>query len=110
MRTNNEVTVTSFTDFKLSKPVNSTAVNKVTVTSLLVPPAQAGYALLMVLWFPAALSAIAFTVANTVRAETDRTSTSIDSVSAYYLATGAIDRALLYIQWGPGTRKPDGTA
>src|SRR5260370_37932979 len=71
--------------------------------------AQTGSALLMVLWLSAALSAIAFTVANTVRAETERTSTSIDSLRAYYLATGAIDRALLYINWGAGFRKPDGT-
>jgi len=63
----------------------------------------------MVLWLSAALSAIAFTVANTVRAETERTSTSIDSLRAYYLATGAIERTLLYINWGAGFRKPDGT-
>jgi general secretion pathway protein K len=68
-----------------------------------------GSALLMVLWLSAALSAIAFTVANTVRAETERTSTSVDSLRAYYLATGAIERTLLYINWGPGFRKPDGT-
>ncbi len=68
-----------------------------------------GSALLMVLWLSAALSAIAFTVANTVRAETERTSTSIDSLRAYYLATGAIDRAILYMFWGPAPRKPDGS-
>src|SRR5260370_19218318 len=71
--------------------------------------APTGSALLMVLWLSAALSAIAFTVANTVRAETERTSTSIDSLRAYYLATGAIERSLLYINWGAGFRKPDGT-
>jgi len=64
----------------------------------------------MVLWLSAALSAIAFTVANTVRAETERTSTSIDSVRAYYLATGTIERTILYLEWGPTQRKPDGTA
>ena len=69
-----------------------------------------GSALLAVLWLSAALSAIAFTVANTVRAETERTSTEVDSLRAYYLASGAIDRAILYIQWGPGYRNPDGTA
>jgi general secretion pathway protein K len=72
-------------------------------------PAHKGSALLMVLWLSAALSAIAFTVANTVRAETERTSTSVDSLRAYYLATGAVDRALLYLLWGPTQRKPDGT-
>ena len=71
--------------------------------------AQNGSALLAVLWLAAALSAIAFSVANTVRAETERTSTEVDSLRAYYLASGAIDRAILYIQWGPSYRNPDGT-
>ena len=71
---------------------------------------ELGSALLAVLWLSAALSAIAFTVANTVRAETERTSTSADSLRTYYLASGAIDRALLYIQWGGGYRNPDGSA
>ena len=61
---------------------------------------QSGSALLMVLWLSAALSAIAFTVANTVRSETERTSTEVDSLRCYYLATGAIERALVYVQWG----------
>ena len=68
-----------------------------------------GSALLAVLWLAAALSAIAFSVANSVRAETDRTSTQVDALRAYYLAAGAIDRAILYIQWGPSYRNPDGT-
>lgn len=59
-----------------------------------------GSALLAVLWLAAALAAIAFTVANTVRGETERTSTAVESLRAYYLATAGIDRALLYIQWG----------
>ena len=62
---------------------------------------QRGSALLAVLWLTAALSAIAFTVARTVRAETERTSTDIDALRTYYLATGSIDRALLWIEWGP---------
>lgn len=69
-----------------------------------------GTALLAVLWLSAALSAIAFTVASTVRGETERTSTEIDALRAGYLAAGAVDRALLYIQWGPTFRNPDGTA
>ena len=73
-------------------------------------PASQGAALLAVLWLSAALSAIAFTIASTVRAETERTSTDVDALRAGYLAQGAIDRALLYIQWGPTYRKPDGTA
>jgi len=57
-----------------------------------------GMALLAVLWLAAALSAIAFTVATSVRSETDRTSTDVDSLKAYYLATGAINRAILRIE------------
>jgi general secretion pathway protein K len=68
-----------------------------------------GVALLSVLWLAAALSAIAFTVANLVRAETDRALTEKDAVRAYYLASGAIDRAMLYVQWGPQYRNPDGS-
>src|ERR1700693_4465986 len=69
-----------------------------------------GSAPLAVLWLTAALSAIAFTVANTVRAETERTSTAVDSLKAYYLATGAINRAIFRIEWGPGYRNPDGSS
>jgi general secretion pathway protein K len=69
---------------------------------------QSGSALLAVLWLSAALTAIAFSVATTVRGETDRTATAIDQTRAYYLATAGIDRALLYISWGPGPRLPDG--
>jgi general secretion pathway protein K len=69
-----------------------------------------GVALLSVLWLAAALSAIAFTVANLVRAETDRALTEKDAVRAYYLASGAIDRAMLYVQWGPAYRNPDGSS
>src|ERR1035438_8415741 len=69
-----------------------------------------GSALLAVLWLTAALSAIAFSVATTVRSETERTSTAIDSVRAYYLATGAINRAILHIEWGPGYRNPDASS
>ena len=69
-----------------------------------------GSALLAVLWLAAALSAIAFSVASTVRAETERTSTEVDALRAYYLASAAVDRAILYIQWGAsGYRNPDGT-
>jgi general secretion pathway protein K len=71
---------------------------------------HSGSALLAVLWLTAALSAIAFSVASTVRAETERTSTSLDSLHAYYLATGAISRAMLRIEWGPAFRNPDGTS
>lgn len=70
---------------------------------------QRGAALLTVLWLVAALSAIAFSVATSVRTETERTGTHVEQVKAYYLATGALDRALLWISWGSGARRPDGT-
>jgi general secretion pathway protein K len=67
-----------------------------------------GGALLAVLWLVAALSAIAFAVASSVRGEAMRAGTSVDGVKAYYLATGAIDRALLYMVWGDGVKWPNG--
>ncbi len=70
---------------------------------------RTGSALLAVLWLAAALSAIAFTVANTVHGETERTSTDVDSLRAYYLASGSVERAILWIIWGPGQRNPDGS-
>jgi len=63
----------------------------------------------MVLWLSAALSAIAFSLAGTVRTETDRAASAVDGLKAYYLATGAVQRALLYFEWGGGYRNPDGT-
>jgi len=69
--------------------------------------ATAGSALLAVLWLVAGLSAIAFSLATTVRGEAERTSTAVDGVRSYYLATGAIQRAILYMQWSP-TQLPDG--
>jgi len=53
----------------------------------------------MVLWISAALAAVAFSLANTVRGETDRTSTVLDEVRGYYLATGAVDRAAVELLW-----------
>ena len=70
---------------------------------------RTGSALLAVLWLSAALSAIAFAVANTVRSETERTSTEVDGLRSYYLATAGINRALLWIEWGQQFRNPDGT-
>ena len=52
---------------------------------------QRGGALLAVLWLSAALSAIALTLALTVRTELERASGSVDSVRAYFLAEGAIE-------------------
>jgi general secretion pathway protein K len=58
-----------------------------------------GSALLTVLWLSAALAAIAFSLANTVLGETDRTSTEVDGLRCYYLASGAIHRAYLEELW-----------
>ncbi len=60
-----------------------------------------GAALLLVLWLAAALSAIAFTLANTVRGEIERSSTDADGLKAYYLAEGAIDRTVGLHRIGP---------
>lgn len=70
---------------------------------------QRGAALLAVLWLSAALTAIAFTLATTVRGETERTTTAVEGTKAYYLATGSLERAILHIEWGSGYRYPDGS-
>ena len=67
-----------------------------------------GGALLMVLWLSAALSAIAFSVATSVRSEISRTDTAIEGLRAYYLACGAAERAVNYMLYGPGPRNPFG--
>lgn len=72
--------------------------------------ARRGSALLAVLWLSAALAAIAFSLAATVRGEIEHTSTTLDGTRAYYLATGGIQRALLYIQWGQLYKAPDGSS
>jgi general secretion pathway protein K len=59
-----------------------------------------GSALLAVLWLSAVLAAIAFSLASTVRGEAERAATSVDTLRGYYLATGAIQRAILYTLWG----------
>jgi general secretion pathway protein K len=60
---------------------------------------QRGSALLSVLWLSAALSAIAFSLSITVRGEIERTSTAVDSLRAYYLARGGVERAALEVLW-----------
>jgi general secretion pathway protein K len=59
-----------------------------------------------VLWLSAALGAIAFTVASTVRGETERAATLADGLRAYYLACGGFDRALMHALAGPRTAGP----
>ncbi len=72
---------------------------------------ERGGALLAVLWLSAALAAIAFSVAATVRSETERASTNSESTRAYYLAAGGVHRAMLWMYWGMwrNPRNPDGT-
>ena len=70
---------------------------------------QSGSALLAVLWLSAALAAIGFALSSTVRGETDRTSTAIDSLRCYYLAHGGVERAALELLWSqdaPLERRP----
>ncbi len=72
------------------------------------PHARRGSALLAVLWLSAALSAIAFSLAATVRSETDRASTSVEGLKAEFLAQGAVERGLLYLEWGQNYLTPEG--
>jgi general secretion pathway protein K len=53
---------------------------------------------LAVLWFSAALSAIAFALSMTVRTELDRAALNVDSTRAYFLAQGAIEIAMKRMQ------------
>jgi general secretion pathway protein K len=55
----------------------------------------------------AGLAAIALTIANTVRGETERSSTDADGLKAYYLAAGGIDRMLLYLEKADSFRGAD---
>jgi general secretion pathway protein K len=63
----------------------------------------------MVLWLSAALSAVAFSVATSVRAETERVSGAADGLRAWYLATGSVERAMQWMLWGSDYRNPDGS-
>jgi hypothetical protein len=77
---------------------------------VLVPSrSQRGSALLAVLWMSAALAAIAFSLASTVRSETDRVTTNSEGLRAWYLATGSVERGIQWMMWGPGYRNSDGS-
>lgn len=71
---------------------------------------QRGGALLSVMWLSAALTAIAFSIALSVRAEVERTENSLQGLKAEYLARAGLDRALNYMMYGSGPRWPDGRA
>jgi len=70
---------------------------------------SSGSVLIAVLWLTAALAAVTFALATNVRSEIDRTSTESEGLRAYYLASGSIDRAVLWIRWGAQYRKRDGS-
>jgi len=65
-----------------------------------------GGALLAVMWLSAALSAIAFSLANTVRGEIERSSTAVDGLRTQYLAQAGIERGILYVEWGRQSQMP----
>jgi general secretion pathway protein K len=65
-----------------------------------------GSALLTVLWLTAALSAIGLAVANNVRGETERSATNVDDAKSYFIAKGAVERAMLHMFWGPDFYRP----
>lgn len=65
-----------------------------------------GSALLAVLWLSAALSVIAFSLANTVRGEVERSSTAVDGLRAQYLAEAGIERGILYVEWARENQLP----
>jgi general secretion pathway protein K len=69
-----------------------------------------GGALLAVMWLSAALSAIAFSLANTVRGEIERSSTAVDGLRTQYLAQAGIERGILYVEWGRQDRMPPNIA
>jgi general secretion pathway protein K len=53
----------------------------------------------MVLWVSAALAAIGFSLASSVRGEAERASTAVDGLRSYYLAVGGVQRAMIEVLW-----------
>lgn len=66
-----------------------------------------GGALLAVLWLSVAMTAIAFALSRTVRAELDRAALEIDSARAYYLAQGGVEAAMRRIARPPDPQNPE---
>jgi general secretion pathway protein K len=64
-------------------------------------PVRRGGALLAVLWLSAALAAIAFSAAQKVRVERDRTQNLVEGMQAELLATSALDRGLFHVLGAP---------
>ena len=67
-----------------------------------------GGALLTVLWFTVAMTALAFALSRGVRAEFDRASLHVDSLRAYYLARGALEASIQRIARGARRRPAAG--
>ncbi len=67
---------------------------------------QSGTALLAVLWLTTALSMIAFSIADTVRAEIERSAVQQESLRAYYLARGAVEQTLFRLRDAPNQGIP----
>lgn len=67
-----------------------------------------GSALLAVLWLSIALSAIAFALSRSVRTEFERAAVNVDATRAYFLAQGAIERAMMHmlVQPDPDPGRP----
>ena len=59
-----------------------------------------GVALIMVLWLTAALSVIAFSVAQTTRGEVRRAENTLDATRAGFLARAAIERTYGWLRYG----------
>src|ERR1700690_542428 len=73
------------------------------------PQKTRGGALLAVLWLSAGLAAIALSVSANVRSETDRVSTAGEGLRASYLASGALERGILWVMWAASNSPaPDG--
>jgi general secretion pathway protein K len=53
----------------------------------------------MVMWVSAALAAIGFSLASTVRGEIERTGTAVDGLRSYFLAIGGVQRGTLELLW-----------
>ncbi|MCC6591397.1 MAG: general secretion pathway protein GspK [Bryobacterales bacterium] len=82
----------------MPRPTTSTSTRRSNGKRRIGRRTRAGGALLAVLWLSVALSAIAFSVATLVRGETERASNLSEGIRTYYLASGAVERAILKIQ------------
>lgn len=66
--------------------------------------ARRGSALLAVLWLSIVMTAIAFALSRSVRAELDQAALQVDGTKAYFLALGGIERARMVLATARGPR------